>query len=152
MEITDYIIPAAAIWGAALSTIMLILKIRENKIKIVVDSRNYIDEVENGPARDIYAITAKNFGNRPVTMAYSYIEEYPPRKGGILLSDIRTGYDLSIGGKQIFNGQCVESEFEYPTGLTPIVTQKNFGTKVKVIGIFVDQVGNQYRSKHFEIG
>jgi hypothetical protein len=158
MALMDNIIPIAALWGAILSTVMLALKIIENWIKVKVNSRNYCIGEDDGPVDEYYSIKAINIGNKPVTMAYAYIEVYPGIYRRVLSifkirqSNMpRTGWHTSIDGKQIFFGQCIEVEFKFPDDLIPIVTPKNIGTKKKVIGVFVDQIGNVYKSKPFEI-
>jgi hypothetical protein len=152
MEVTDIIIAVAAFWGAILSTIVFVSQILENRTKIRIAYRNYLDD-ENEVVREFYAISAINERNKPITMAYAYIEQYSPVKVGILPSIARTRWDTSIDGRQILNGQRVEVEFEYPYDFKPIITPENLGEKKQVIGVFVDQAGNIYKSdKPFMIG
>ncbi|MCX6688872.1 MAG: hypothetical protein NTZ39_04155 [Methanoregula sp.] len=153
MEIIDIIVPIAAIWGALLSTSMLILKLYENKVKIKVDYENYVLEIPNEKPTEYYTIVAKNLGSKPVTMAYAYIalENYPSEKWHNLVEDGATGEDRSINGKQISSGQSIKAEFEYPADFSSFVTPKTVGNTIMVIGYFIDQVGNYYKSEPFEI-
>jgi hypothetical protein len=153
MELIDLIVPIAAIWGAALSTSMLILKIYENKVKIKVDYQNYVLERPDEKPTEYYALIAKNFGSKPVTMAHAYIalNNFPSEKWHELVEDGATWEDHTIEGKQILSGQSIKAEFEYPAAFSSFVTPKTVGNTIIVVGYFVDQVGNYYKSDPFEI-
>ena len=153
MEIIDLIIPIAAIWGAVLSTSMLILKVYENKVRIRIDHENYVVEKPDKKPIEYYSIVTKNFGNKPVTMAFAYIalKNYPHKKWHDLVDDGATWEDRSIDGKQISSGQSIKVEFEYPAAFSSFVTPKTIGNSIMVIGYFADQLGNYYKSEPFEI-
>jgi hypothetical protein len=132
----------------------------ENKPKIKVDFHYYIAETETGGGEEHYDIIAKNIGNKPVTWSHAYIEEYvkPEEtdstsrpflvKNQKYFSDSSiTENDESINGKQIFSGQCTEVEYRFPGDFKPIVTPENIHDEKEVIGVFVDQIGNRYKSK-----
>ncbi|MGA2120794.1 MAG: hypothetical protein ABSG49_01975 [Methanoregula sp.] len=153
MGVTDIIIATAAFWGAILSTIVFVSQILEHRTKIRVEYQNYLDEDETGFVREFYLIRAINERNKPVTMSHAYIEQYPPIKVGILPTVARTTWDTSIDGKQIFKEQRVQAEFEYPKDFKLIIPPENRGEKKQVIGVFVDQAGNIYKSdKPFMVG
>jgi len=153
MALTDLIVPIAAGWGAILSTVMFILKLREDKIDIKIDYKNYLDDDEPDFIRDIYQIKAINNGNKPVTMEYAYIEAYPPRKYGILPTDATTSWDRSIDGRQIFFGQSVTVDFEFPRDFKTINQSRKNGNDNKVIAVFADQAGKIWKSrKPFKVG
>jgi len=144
----DLIVALAAFWGAALSTIIFFLQLCENRPKIRINNRSYTDDTIE-PIKDIYAISAINERKLPVTMACAYIEEYPKVKVGILPTIARSRKDTSIDGKQISYHQNITVEFEFPNDFKEIITPHNqaYGEKKQVIGVFVDQAGNIYKSK-----
>lgn len=153
MEFIDIIVPIAAIWGAVLSTSMLILKIYENRVKIKVDYTNYVLELPNKKYTEYYTLIAKNLGSKPVTMDHAYIalDNFPSEEWQKNLEDGATWDDHSIEGKQILSGQSIKAEFEYPAAFSSFVTPKTVGNTMMVVGYFVDQVGNYYKSEPFEI-
>jgi len=145
MELTESVLiitTIIAIYGAALSSYNVYQKWCENKPKIIVDFKYYCVGTETGEREEYYEIVAKNIGNKPVTMSHTYIEEF-------VKSDLsKTGNNEFINGKQIFSGQCIEVKYLYPDDFYPIVTPKNVD-EIEVIGVFVDQIGNHYKSKPF---
>jgi hypothetical protein len=150
----NIITTAVACWGAVLSTYVFISQLLGNRPKVKVNYKNYLEDGTE-PIRDIYAICAINERDKPITMAYAYIEQYPPVKVGILPIESRTRRQTFIDGKQIFYHQSATAEFEFPYDFKLIFTQKDlaFGEKKQVIGVFVDQAEHVYKSrKPFWVG
>jgi hypothetical protein len=75
-------------------------------------------------------------------MSHTYIEGY------VKSDSSKTVNNESINGNQIFSGQCIEVKYLYPDDFYPIVTPKNV-EEIEVIAVFVDQIGNHYKSKPF---
>jgi hypothetical protein len=153
MELTEIGIIVSlclGVYGAILSTYNLYQKRQENKPKIVVDSDIWFDETCN-KADLFYIIVARNIGLKPVTLDYCYIEEYSDKAKIDGKGPLRTSSDLSINGKQIMSGQCIEVKYRHPYDFDPILDPYQNNSKKNVIGIFVDQIGNKYKSKPFQI-
>jgi hypothetical protein len=166
MSINDVILfltPIIAVYGAILSTYTIYQTWRSNKPKIkVAYFFDFVESNENGV--DLYTISAMNIGNKPVTWAYFFIREYIPEEekessffANIIhrkryYSGMTTEWDTSINGRQTFSGQNISINLTCPEDFDPIITPENYGTIKKVVGIFIDQVGNCYKSEPFTIG
>jgi len=135
---------ALAILGAILTSFTVYQKWRETRPKIRVDlDEEWIDD--NGAAHHYYCVIARNIGIKPVTMKKFYIEEsgYPHNT---------TKNDESIDGKQILSGQSIEISYRFPNDFNPIIDPYHYDNEpVEVRGVFIDQLGNVYRSKSFSI-
>ena len=142
MAISDIVIiitTCIAVYGAILSTYNAYQKWNENKPKIKVDTINHFNEEL---ADNFYVIVAKNVGIKSVTMSHAYIEECE--------SGRKTEANWIVDGKIVLSGQSAEASFQFPEDFGEFYG-KNFDRKKNFVGIFVDQIGNIYKSEPYSL-
>jgi len=134
MELEQIVVLLIAAYGAILSTIIYYQKWRDSLPKIVVD---YYRDDPLEPELFI-ALVVKNFGKKSVTLSHAFIEEanYPR---------ITDGFVESINwfdGTELKSGKNFKISF--PIYCIPTKWKEN---EIEMVGIVVDQLGNEYRSK-----
>jgi len=141
MAISDIVIiitTCIAVYGAILSTYNAYQKWRETKPKIKVDTINHFNEEL---ADDFYILVAKNVGIKPVTMSHAYMEECE--------SGRKTEDNWIVDGKMVLSGQSAEASFQFPEDFGNFYGK--FNREKKFVGVFVDQIGNIYKSEPFSL-
>lgn len=138
-EIVIIITTCLALYGALLSTYNAYQKWNENKPKIKIETINRFNEEL---ADDFYVIVAKNVGIKSVTMSYAYLEECK--------SGCKTEANWVVDGKILLSGQAAEATFEFPDDFGEF-QRKHISIKNHFVGVFVDQIGNIYKSKPFTL-
>ena len=139
MEWEQIIVLLIAAYGAILSTLIYFQKWRDNIPKII------IDYYRNDPLDPelFVALVVKNFGKKSITLSYALIEEanYPR---------ITKGFFEAIN---YFDGMEVKSgknfKISFPIYSAPKEWLEN---EVELVGVVVDQLGNEYRSKIINTG
>jgi len=141
-----------AVYGAILSTINAYQKWNENKPCIRVGY--YSEYLEN--RKQYCVISAQNIGNKPVTMSYAYIM-YGNPFGRFVLNKQKvrspcggTEINSSIYGKQIQSGQCLEVKYLFPDDFK-FLMEMGWDESEELVGIFVDQIDNVYKSQPFTL-
>jgi hypothetical protein len=142
------IIAFAAFWGAILSTVSYVQKLREDSPRITVDQGMTTEHFNN----EVYIVLiVRNFGKKAITLSYAYVEEIPK------ISTLQ----------QILN-IFYRKQNEFPSGSTEdrinkieVSSHKNFAVPILVYdvpdkwlknqidprGTVVDQLGREYHTK-----
>jgi hypothetical protein len=159
MESTDLLplIPSilltiVALYGAILSTMNFLNQRKRDKPQLKVVFWNDLD-TEKGEVIDFHKyIVARNIGFKTVTLSHAYIIEILPLETVWL--NWKTRGKKKIWPKQtdnykIKNGNALPSGKCYEIEIFNDELDRVFGTfsNKKVIAVFVDQLGNQYKSK-----
>jgi hypothetical protein len=152
--ITTIILAIVAIYGAVLSTINFIKERKREKPQIDVifetDFDEYAGEINN-------YIIARNNGIKPVTLDCAFIEEFiePKRPWSKWIGrnererDPRKTIRHFIGTpNKLSSGECCKVDINY------LELDVTFGQSpdLKLIAVFVDQLGKRYQSKPFLLG
>jgi hypothetical protein len=128
------VVALMAIYAAGLSTVIAILKILENRPKIVID----YDYYDPDHAELYLVLIVENHGKKSITLSYAAIKEEKPKTDRQGIAEP----DRNVDGIEIKSGKNCKIPFTIRQ-----IPEKWLKTKMQFVGILRDQLGNEYRSK-----
>jgi hypothetical protein len=148
MELEQVIVLLIAAWGAILSTIIYLQKLRDDHPKIIVDGF-VCDDFDEGKG---ISLIVRNFGKKSITLSWAIIKE-------VQLSSITEKFldKLHIISKELESSEIIDriDGIEVIGGKSHIIffsfyyhLSKEWVENHKTCrGVVVDQLGKEYRSK-----
>lgn len=151
---TDWLTLGIAIWGAILSTVLVIYRIFENrrdlKIRLVISDTEVPPHNNHNNLVPVLYLCCVNKGKRPIQL-HTYGFKLPNKK---LMSEIPQLFPLQTSlPKTLNDGEFTSLLFDTKT-IAKKLSEQGYNDSIEIIGYIGDSHGKRYFSKKmkFDIG